>query len=668
MKKNLFQSVGVFGFLMFFLFHMSGLYAQSTSPRIANYDIRVSLDPEEKLLDGDMVLTWKNASPDTIYELQFHMYLNAFKNTESTFWKDSGGQLRGASVNTSDPKVWGWVDISKMEILDGPDLTANMRFIHPDDDNDKDQSVMAVALNEPVYPGETLKLHIRFQSKLPRIFARTGYSGDFYLVAQWFPKIGVYEPAGMRYAEEGQWNCHQFHGNSEFYANFGVYQVDITIPSEFTVGATGMLQNKTDHEDGTKTLSYLAEDVVDFAWTASPVYMVHEDQWKDIQIRVYLQPEHFQLAGRHAHAVKAALDYFDRHLGPYPYPIISVIDPPIHAMGAGGMEYPMFITAGSIWGLPDEVRATEMVTIHEFGHNYFMGILATNEFEEAWMDEGMNSYFEARIMDHTYGEKTSFVGARAFHFGDVEYQRQSYVASGNPKVAESYRNAWEYPHGGYGTMSYNKPSTMLSTLERLVGLETMDEIMMTYFNRWKFKHPCTNDFIDIVNEVVTAHHGATFGDNMNWFFDALLYGSDVCDYQVRSIQNRKLDPPQGIHEVSGNKMTYKEIEYETTLYRSRVILDRLGEVIMPVEVLITFDNGDEVQEMWWNDQRTTEFRYERPEKIVSVQIDPKNKILVDINFQNNGKTVDPDHRGLWRLALKFLFLLQNALMDISLFT
>jgi hypothetical protein len=668
MKKQLFQSVLPFGLMVFALFFMSKTHGQPLSPRIANYDISVSLDPGEKLLDGDMWLSWTNASMDTIFELQFHMYLNAFKNTESTFWKDSGGQLRGASVNTSDPKVWGWVDILEMETRDGHDLTPNMRFIQPDDQNRKDQSVLAVELDEPVFPGSTLDLNIRFQSKLPRIFARTGYSGDFFLVAQWFPKIGVYEPAGMRYAETGQWNCHQFHGNSEFYANFGVYKVDITIPAEYTVGATGMLTNKTDHDNGTKTLSYIAEDVVDFAWTASPVYMVHEDQWRDVQIRVYLQPEHYYMAKRHSDAVKAALEYFDQYLGPYPYPIISIVDPPIHGMGAGGMEYPMFITAGSVWGLPEEVRATEMVTIHEFGHNYFMGILATNEFEEAWMDEGMNSYFEARIMDHTYGETTSFVGARGFHFGDVEYQRLAYTASGNPKIAESYRNAWEYPHGGYGTMSYNKPATMLGTLERLVGEDTMNEIMMTYFDRWKFKHPCTNDFIDIVNEVVTARHGNTFGDQLDWFFDPFLYGSDICDYKARSIRNQKLEPPEGIHEVSGNKMTYKEIEYESTLYRSRVILDRLGEVVMPVEVLVTFDNGDEILEKWWNNDRTMEFAYERPEKIVSVQVDPEHKILMDVNFQNNGLTVDPDHRGLWKLALKFFFLLQNALMNVSLFT
>ncbi|GAI08319.1 unnamed protein product, partial [marine sediment metagenome] len=172
------------------------------------------------------------------------MYLNAFKNTESTFWQESGGQLRGMKVKASDPMVWGWVDILQMDEKNGEDLTSNIKFIQPDDDNKKDQTVISVPLVNPVEPGGSVELNIIFKSKLPRIFARTGYSDEYFLIAQWFPKIGVYEPEGMRYAQEGQWNCHQFHANSEFYANFSVYEVEITLPERFTVGATGVLKGK----------------------------------------------------------------------------------------------------------------------------------------------------------------------------------------------------------------------------------------------------------------------------------------------------------------------------------------------------------------------------------------------------------------------------------------
>lgn len=655
--------------LSFVLFFMGiPVFSQALSSRIANYKISVKLDPEEKILDGKMTLYWKNPSRDTIRELQFHMYLNAFKNTESTFWQESGGQLRGMKVKASDPMVWGWVDILRMEDKNGEDLTSGIKFIQPDDDNENDQTVISVPLVNPVEPEDSIELNIVFRSKLPRIFARTGYSDEYFLAGQWFPKIGVYEPKGMRYAEEGQWNCHQFHANSEFYANFGVYEVEITLPERFTVGATGVLKSKTDNTDGTKTLLYIAEDVVDFAWTASPVFQVVEDQWQDVKIMVYLQPEHLSQADRHTESVKAALNYFDKNLGKYPYSTITIVDPPLSGMGSSGMEYPTFITAGCIWGMPEGMRFTEMVTIHEFGHNYFMGLLATNEFEEAWMDEGFTSYFEARIMNFTYGDKTSFVDFNGFHLGDFEYQRLGYTSMNNPKVAEVFRNAWEFQHGGYGSLSYAKSATWLLTLDRLIGRPTMDEILKTYFERWKFKHPCGQDFIDIVNEIVRKNHGTQFGDSMDWFFDQVLYGSDVCDYKLARIRNKKLKPPEGIHEVGGNKMTYKSIEYENIIYESKVIIHRLAEVVMPVEVLIHFDNGAEILEKWDGKSRTKEFAYERPEKIVWAQIDPEKKIMIDINFHNNSRTTKPKRAVIWKYTLKFLFLLQNAMQSFAIFT
>ncbi len=643
------------------------IIAQPKSERIVHYTMKVSLDTEEKIVDGKMEMVWKNPSNDTINELQFHMYLNAFKNTESTFMKESGGQARGMDIKASDPKAWGWVDVVEMRTTDGSDLTPNIRFIQPDDDNEKDQTVISVALDEPVMPSGSVQLEIDFKSKLPRVFARTGYSDDFFLVAQWFPKIGVYESEGMRYAEQGQWNCHQFHANSEFYADFAVYEVEITLPKEFIVGATGELKSQRDNPDETKTLTFVAEDVVDFAWTASPDYQVVEDQWKDVKIMVYLQPDHLTQADRHTKSVKAALDYFERHLGKYPYSTISIVDPPLKALGAFGMEYPTFITTGCFWGMPCWIRDIESVVIHEFGHNYFMGILATNEFEEAWMDEGFNTYFEMRILDETYGERNSIIGHEKFHFGSWEYQRLGYTRYINPKIAESFRNAWEFEHGGYGTMNYNKPAIWMATLERIVGRLTMDEIMKTFYDRWKYKHPCGQDFIDIVNEVVEKNHGTKFGENMDWFFDQVLYGSEVCDYKLARISNSKTRPPEGIHEEGGNKRSYKNIEYESTIYKSSVRVYRLGEVIMPVEVLIHFEDGEEILEKWNGKERSYEFAYEKPERIIWAKIDPENKILLDVNLMNNSLTVKPGRTVLWKITLKFLFWLQNTMQFFSIF-
>ena len=199
------------------------------SDRIVDYRISVALDPVKHVLTGRQTLTWRNPSTtDAVSELQFHLYLNAFKNTKSTFVKESGGQLRGDEMAKDG---WGWIDITSIATSAGADLKPTLAFIQPDDGNKDDQTVARVTLPEPVPPGGSVTLELAFTSKLPQVFARTGHKDDFYLAGQWFPKLGVYEPAGMRGRETGGWNCHQFHANSEFYADFGTYAVDITVPT-----------------------------------------------------------------------------------------------------------------------------------------------------------------------------------------------------------------------------------------------------------------------------------------------------------------------------------------------------------------------------------------------------------------------------------------------------
>ena len=199
------------------------------SDQVVQYRISVTLDPATRQLAGKQTLTWRNPSAtDAVSELQFHLYLNAFKNTKSTFMKESGGQLRGDEMAKDG---WGWIDITSIRTASGADLKPTLAFIQPDDGNKDDQTVIRATLPEAVPPGGSITLEMAFTSKLPQVFARTGYKDDFYLVGQWFPKLGVYEPAGMRGRETGGWNCHQFHATSEFYADFGSYAVDITVPA-----------------------------------------------------------------------------------------------------------------------------------------------------------------------------------------------------------------------------------------------------------------------------------------------------------------------------------------------------------------------------------------------------------------------------------------------------
>ncbi|MFQ5632414.1 MAG: M1 family metallopeptidase, partial [bacterium] len=379
------------------------LFEQPLSPRIANYDIDVRLQPDNRTLEASEVLTWHNKTGSTIDELQFHLYLNAFRNSESTFMKSSGGTHRGNRISRDG---WGFIEVDKISLASGEDVIAKMEFIQPDDGNEHDKTVFRLPLSTPLHPGESIALNIDFTAKLPTPpFARTGAKEEYLFVGQWFPKIGVHI--------DGAWNCHQFHENSEFFADYGVYNVRITVPEETIVGATGVQVEVSDNGDGTRTHFYHAEDVHDFAWTTSPEFVEVTGKAQDVDIRVLMQPDRAYQGERHLAAAKVAVEHFQDWYGDYPFPNLTVIDPRRGAGGSGGMEYPTLITAGTTYGLPEGVRAVEMVIIHEFGHNYWYHLLASNEFEESWMDEGINTYTEIQIINDAYGP-----------VGDAVYQRQ----------------------------------------------------------------------------------------------------------------------------------------------------------------------------------------------------------------------------------------------------
>jgi hypothetical protein len=643
------------------------IFAQPLSQRIANYTISVSLDAQKKMLSGKESLHWTNTTNDRISELRFHLYLNAFKNSKSTFMSESGGQLRGQGMEAGG---WGWIDITSMSIHDGEELRSKMEYIHPDDDNAMDQTVVRVPLSKPVLPHQTIIVDIDFAAKLPKVFARTGYSQDYFMCGQWFPKIGVYEPAGMRYATQGQWNCHQFHANSEFYADYGVYDVAMTVPQDYVLGATGVLERDRANGDSTKTYFYHAEDVHDFSWTASQRYKVVEDRWKHVSIRLLTQSDRVKgQAQRYIQSAKAALQYMDEHVGKYPYPNLTIVDPQWGAEGAWGMEYPTLITGGTYWGTPEGIKWTENVTIHEFDHQYFYGLVGSNEFEEAWLDEGFTQYFENRTMDATYGPKTSFVDLGGFHMGDFESSRTGYTSMMNPKISPTFTNAWGYKAGGYGEMTYYKSTTFLTTLQRMIGNDVMDEVMKTYFERWKFKHPCSKDFIAVVSEVVHKRLGDKFGKDMNWFFDQMLYGTDVCDYELTYVRNQPVFGTRGLVDSAGVKTTAREVydPKNALTYESEILVSRLGEVRMPVDVLIHFEDGKQVREHWDGQARWKQYTYTGLNKADWAKVDPDNVLAIDINVNNNSKTMEPISQPVWKYTVKFLYWMQNVIQYSSLF-
>lgn len=631
MQKQHFTKV-----LLFLLLTSASTIAQnfSLSNRIANYTIEVALDTASKSLIGNEKISWTNTSSDAINELQLHLYLNAFRDNNSTFMKEKNRYSVSAEKDSLD---YGNIYITSFNSNRGENLFAKLKYIQPDDNNKEDRTVISVALQKPLLPNQQIELSLSFKAKLPKIIARTGYSRDFYLVGQWFPKMGVYEASGVRNAPKGRWNCHQFHANTEFYADFGTYDVTMNIPKNFSVGATGNFVSETFLKKDRKLVRYKAENVHDFAWTASPNYKVFEKKWKHVKIKALMQPEHAAQTERYFSSAILALAYFEKHIGQYPYSVLTLVDPPLSGRGAAGMEYPTFITCGTSWGVGEWARFAEIVTIHEFGHQYFQGMLATNEFEESWLDEGFNQYLEGRIVDESYGKGSQF-NILGFKMDDMEASRDAYVSLPNPKITAIYRNAWQYPKGTYVVMTYSKTATWMKTLENLVGRNVMDEILQTYFIRWKFKHPSAQDFISIVNEIVEKRLGNKLGENMNWYFDQVLYNAPVCDYAITELENSgRKEPPAG-----------------------RFTVERLEDMIIPTEILVVFDDKTSKILLW--DGKATSRNFFFRKKIKYVLIDPKRKNLLDINRINNSKSQKQSKGVYTKYAMKALFWVQNLLL------
>jgi len=627
-------------FLLILLFtsdFVSSQTKQIQSNRIANYDIEVSLNTENKILKGKEILIWTNTSRDTLHEFHFHLYLNAFKSKHSSFMQELGNEVTKEDA--------GYIEISEIKLSNGENLTNNQQFISPDDKNNQDETVVKIKSKTGILPDSTVKFEIHFTAKLPKLMFRTGYAKDYFFVAQWFPKIGVYEPENKQDSSKWAWNCHQFHAHSEFYVDFGVYNVKITVPENYVVGGSGILWDEKKNNNSSKTLHFKANDVVDFAWTASPNYLVYKEKWNETSITFLYQKEHKKQIKRHIDALKFAIDYFEKNVGQYPYPSITVIDPPLYGLGAGGMEYPMLITVGTVKYLPEGIKIPELTTIHEFGHQYFMGLIATNEFEEAWLDEGINSYYETRIMDEVYGYSNSLINFAGFTIGDGETQRFDYLNLENLRIAPIYNYAWNFPSQSYGTLVYSKAAALLQTLEGIVGKEVMDRIMQTYFDEWKFKHPKTEDFIEIVSQIIKKKHGTLYGEDMNWFFEQTLFGTAVCDYAVESISNTEL--------IKG-----EDIESDGIV--SKVRVHRLGDMYLPNELLVHFTDGTEILEKWDGKASTTVFTF-KGKSIKWAQIDPENKLKLDINFSNNSKTLEPENGVFWKYAEKLMFWLQNIM-------
>ncbi|MFT5152223.1 MAG: hypothetical protein ACI841_002214, partial [Planctomycetota bacterium] len=533
---------------------------------------------------------------------------------------EAEGKLRGHLMKEG----WGWQKIEQIRAR-GQDLTPRMVFERPDDGRELDFTVVSVALDKPVAPGETLEVELRWSAQLPRVRRRTGYKDDFMLVAHWFPKLGVYE--------EGRgWNCHQFHANTEFYADYGTYDVTLDLPIEYAtkVGASGVAYGPPTMQGDRVRTRFLAPSREDrgrtdasgraplvhgFAWTADPDYSVHVstfqyDEWaerfeaevqatasslgvdkdairlRNVTVEVMMQPERAEQWKRHFDATCAALFFYGLWFGEYPYEKITVVDPAWGGGAAGGMEYPTLFTCGTKLFTEPRMYRPESVTVHEAGHQFWYGLVGNNEFENAWLDEGLNSYTDSEVLYRTYGTRrdaTWYSGLPVWGvpaadlpggsgIGDVlsgrslslpgsptfrplkasafidwwrDQPRLTFVEqTSDPRWQDrgSYLRSpdrdpiitggsWKYlDRRSYGCNSYARPAVVLRSLAAVVGRDAFMRGMRTYADRWRYRHPYPQDFFDAFNE------GADV--DVSWYFDDLFRTTATVDWSVDVKQRR----------------------------------------------------------------------------------------------------------------------------------
>jgi len=623
--------------------------AQALSPRNASYTIEARLDPASRIIEGRQTLVWRNISNRPARELRFHLYWNAWKDNRSTWMRER--RLAGDTPLSRRPdRDRSSIDVTTVRLLDPSggevDLSASQRFVLTDAGHADDQTVMAVPLVTPVAPGETVTLDLGWTARVPRTFARTGAIGNYFFIAQWFPKIGVLEDAG--------WNVHQFHAATEFYADFGVYDVRLTVPSGWTVGATGRELEQQPNTDSTTTHRYYAEDVHDFAWTTSPDYVEHVARFDGapgggltpVEIRLLLQPEHAGQEARHFDATRAALRWYGEWFGPYPYDHLTVVDPAWQS-GAGGMEYPTLFTAGTRWLAPEGVTQPESVTIHEAGHQWWYGIVASNEVEHAWMDEGLTTFSTARVVEQAY--TPNYFVQRFFGTFIPWVQRDialSRATVGNRlgtfrPASRSEAQATPTYLGFPGTISrisYDKTALWLHTLERWLGWPVVQRVLRTHYERSKFAHPTPEQFFAVANEVS--------GRDLTPFFDQVFRSSNAFDYGV-----------DGLFSVSAGGRA------GDGAYRTELIVRRYGEAVFPVDVLVIFEDDRQVRERWDGQARWRRFTYEHAARVRSAIVDPDRTLLLDVNYANNSRTLAPRaDEAATKWSSKWLVWLQDLML------
>jgi hypothetical protein len=535
-----------FRILCALLFGGTALYGQSSYfQQEVNYTIQVQLDESNKLLRGFEKMEYINRSPDTLQYIFMHLWPNAYKNDKTAFNKQ---QVENGKLDfyLSEKRDRGFID-SLSFTVNGKQVALSEYNNQPD--------VVMITLPEPLLPGKRIDISTPFRVVIPKVFSRLGFGKDNYQISQWYPKPAVYDRKG--------WHPMPYLDQGEFYSEYGRFDVSITVPANYVVAATGNVEQKNEMqfwekrippadsakasafikkidtlyevESNTKTLRFVEDNIHDFAWFASKKYLVDTatatlPSGKKVACYSYYLPKQYKLYKGSAQYTAKTVEYLSKKVGEYPYQQASVVDGTL--LAGGGMEYPTITVIGNV----GSAATLKTVILHEVGHNWFYGILGSNERDHPWMDEGMNSYYENN-MDEAIAmntkEASSSVGnALTISSNNNAMEKLTYLATATINLDQPCDAPSDsYLPINYGGVVYQKTAYMMAYLASYLGESTFDNVMQTYFSQWKFKHPYPEDFSAIAEQVS--------GKDLSWFFQDGLQSTKKIDFRLKQVKSIK---------------------------------------------------------------------------------------------------------------------------------
>lgn len=532
------------------LFYGGTAQAQTYFQQEVNYQIEVRLDDQKHQLHGFETIAYTNHSADTLKELWFHLWPNGYSNRNTAFAKQE--RVSKTAFHFAGKDERGWIDSLQFRV-DGQAVELIPDPLNPD--------MVQIRLKTPILPGKQVEISTPFRVQIPSSkFSRLGHSGQQYQICQWYPKPAVYDQKG--------WHPMPYLNQGEFYSEFGSFEVKITVPENYVVAATGNLLSNPEEEQRIlenvrrtdsliqhgfpardsfppssptlKTLVYKQDRVHDFAWFADKRYhivladVLLERSGKTVYTYAYFCNKNGKEWAKAAQYAADAVKHYSDWVGDYPYDVCKVVD---GALSAGaGMEYPTI----TIVAYPGSGKMLDRVIAHEAGHNWFYGILASNERRYPWMDEGMNSYYEKRYMAEKYPESAVFdmlnVGflRNMIHLDELSQQSaynltyQFFARKNDDKVVNQPADA--FVTGTYAAMIYEKAAGMMRYLAGWMGQDKFDAMMQDYYAKWKFKHPYPEDF----RSIAELHSG----QKLDWWFEGLLDSRKRIDYSIAGIRKK----------------------------------------------------------------------------------------------------------------------------------